>query len=66
MLVRVTKTCLQCGKAVKRGALWEDTYRIERDQLASFGTMLADQTQTGQSAAELDQSIDESYQQRLY
>ena len=66
MLVRVTKTCLQCGKAVKRGALWEDTYRIERDQLASFGTMLADQTQTGQTAAELDQSIDESYQERLY
>lgn len=66
MLVHVTKTCLQCGKAVKRSALWEETYRIERDRLASFGTMLAEQTQTGQSAAELDQSIDESYQNRLY
>lgn len=66
MLVHVTKTCLQCGKAVKRAGLWEETYRIERDRLASFGTMLAEQTQTGQSAAELDQSIDESYQNRLY
>ncbi|MEE3373183.1 MAG: MSMEG_1061 family FMN-dependent PPOX-type flavoprotein [Planctomycetota bacterium] len=66
MLVRVTKTCLQCGKAVKRSALWEETYRIERDRLASFGTMLADQTQTDQTATELDQSIDDAYQNRLY
>ncbi|MBB77133.1 MAG: pyridoxamine 5'-phosphate oxidase [Planctomycetaceae bacterium] len=66
MLVRITKTCLQCGKAVKRSALWEDTYRIDRDRLASFGTMLADQTQTEQTAAELDQAIDDAYQNRLY
>ena len=66
MLVRISKACLQCGKAVKRAALWEDAYRVDREQLASFGTMLADQTNTGQTAAELDKSIADSYQNRLY
>jgi PPOX class probable FMN-dependent enzyme len=66
LLVTVQKACLQCGKAVKRGALWEETYRIARSELPSFGTMLADQTDTGQSAEELDQSIDDAYKNRLF
>ena len=66
MLVTVEKACLQCGKAVKRGGLWEDTYRISRSDLPSFGTMLAEQTETGQTAEELDQSIKDAYENRLY
>ncbi|MAV35394.1 MAG: pyridoxamine 5'-phosphate oxidase [Planctomycetaceae bacterium] len=66
LLVRVSRVCLQCGKAVKRGQLWEETYRITRSELPSFGTMLADQTETGQTAAALDEAIEESYQNRLY
>lgn len=66
ILVEVHKACLQCGKALKRSALWEDTYRVERSELPSFGTMLADQTDTGQSAEELDCSINEAYEERLY
>ena len=66
LLVHVKRACLQCGKAVKRSRLWEETWRIERSQLPSFGTMLADQTQTGQDAEALDAAIDESYRDRLY
>jgi PPOX class probable FMN-dependent enzyme len=66
MLVTVEKACLQCGKAVKRSGLWEDTYRISRSELPSFGTMLAEQTDTGQTAEELDESIDDAYENRLY
>ena len=66
ILVEVHKACLQCGKALKRSALWEDTYRVDRRDLPSFGTMLADQTDTGMTAEELDCSIDEAYEQRLY
>ena len=66
MLVTVEKACLQCGKAVKRSGLWEDTYRISRSDLPSFGTMLAEQTDTGQTAEELDESIDDAYENRLY
>ena len=46
--------------------MWEDTYRVDRRDLPSFGEMLADQTDTGQSAEELDCSIDEAYEKRLY
>ena len=66
MLVTVEKACLQCGKALKRSGLWEDTYRISRSDLPSFGTMLAEQTETGQTAEELDESIDDAYENRLY
>jgi len=66
MLVTVEKACLQCGKAVKRGGLWEETYRISRSDLPSFGTMLVEQTDTGQTAEELDESINDAYKNRLY
>jgi PPOX class probable FMN-dependent enzyme len=66
MLVTVEKACLQCGKAIKRGGVWEDTYRISRSDLPSFGTMLVEQTDTGQTAEELDESIDDAYENRLY
>ncbi|MCH2124102.1 MAG: pyridoxamine 5'-phosphate oxidase family protein [Pirellulaceae bacterium] len=66
ILVEVQKACLQCGKALKRGALWEETYRIQRSDLASFGRMLADQTDTGQTAEELDCSINAAYEKKLY
>ena len=66
ILVTITRTFLQCGKAVKRAALWEDTHRVERTALASFGTMRADQTGSGQSPAELDAAIAEAYEKRLY
>ncbi len=66
ILVEIHKACLQCGKALKRSALWEDTYRVNRSDLPSFGTMLADQTDTEKTAEELDCSINEAYEERLY
>ena len=66
ILVTVHKACLQCGKALKRSALWEDNYRVDRSDLPSFGTMLADQTDTGKTAEELDCSIEDAYNERLY
>ena len=66
IIIQVRPVCLQCGKALKRSALWEDTYRVDRDQLASFGNMLSDQTDTGQTAEQLDNSIDDAYRNRLY
>ena len=66
ILVEIQRACLQCGKALKRSALWEDTYRVNRSDLPSFGTMLADQTDTGKTAEELDCSINEAYKKRLY
>ena len=66
ILVKVQKACLQCGKALKRSALWDGIYHVDRRELPSFGKMLADQTDTGQTADELDCSINDAYEQRLY
>ena len=66
ILVEVQKACLQCGKALKRSALWEGKYQIDRSELPSFGKMLADQTGSDLTADELDCSINEAYRDRLY
>ena len=42
------------------------TYQIERTDLASFGTILKDQTNSQLSADELDCSIDDAYRNKLY
>lgn len=66
ILVQVQRACLQCGKSVMRADLWEDRYRVQRTDLASFGKMLADQTGTDSTPEELDRAIEESYRERLY
>lgn len=66
ILVEVQRACLQCGKSVMRAGLWDDRYRVQRTDLASFGKMLADQTGADISAEELDVAIEESYRERLY
>ena len=66
ILVDVKRAFLQCGKAVKRSGLWEGTYQIERSEMPSFGAILADQTDSDMSAAELDCSIDDAYKNKLY
>jgi len=47
-----------------RAALWDDTYRVERSKLGSFGKMLADQTKTDRSPEQLDVAIQEAYEKR--
>ena len=66
ILVDVKRAFLQCGKALKRSGLWEGTYQIDRSEVASFGEILADQTDSDMSAAELDCSIEDAYQNKLY
>ena len=66
ILVHVHRAFLQCGKALKRSALWEGAYQIERTDLASFGTILKDQTNSQLSADELDCSIHDAYRNKLY
>ena len=66
ILVHVHRALLQCGKALKRSALWEGTYQINRSELASFGTILKDQTNSDMAADELDSSIVDAYRNKLY
>lgn len=62
ILIDVRNAFLRCGKALKRSALWENTYKIERAELASCGKILAEQTGSEYSADELDSSNDDAYE----
>ena len=66
MRVTVREAYLHCAKALIRSKLWEDDYRIERAELPTYARMLKDQGVTTQPVEELQASIDESYQTRLY
>ena len=49
-----------------RSHLWQDTYKIERAALPSYGQMLKDQIAVTYSAEELEKSIAEAYRNKLY
>ena len=66
MRVTVREAYLHCAKALMRSKLWEDDYRIERNELPTYAQMLKDQGVTTQSVEELQAAIDESYATRLY
>ena len=52
--------------AEEKSAWLEFRRVLVRSDLPSFGTMLVDQTDTGQTAEELDASIEDAYENRLY
>ena len=66
MRVTVGEAYLHCAKALMRSKLWDDDYRVERNELPTYAQMLKDQGVTTQSVEELQASIDESYRTRLY
>jgi uncharacterized protein len=65
LLVEVEEAFLQCAKALMRSKLWDSATRIDRKTFPSLGQILADQLREG-NAAELDRSLAEAYQKRLY
>ncbi len=42
LLVAVTEAYLHCAKAINRAGLWDASRHIRREELASYGQMLAD------------------------
>lgn len=66
LVVAVREAFLHCGKALIRSRLWQDDYRIDRRELPSYGQMLKDQIDIGDSAEQIEASIAEGYRERLY
>jgi PPOX class probable FMN-dependent enzyme len=66
LLITISEVFLHCGKALIRSRLWHDDYRIERDQLPSYGRMLKDQIDIRDSAEEIEASIADAYRNKLY
>jgi uncharacterized protein len=66
LLIRVEEAFLHCGKAMIRSRLWDPAARVERSALPSYGQMMKDQIEIGDTAAEIEASVAEGYRDRLY
>jgi PPOX class probable FMN-dependent enzyme len=66
LVITVREAFLHCGKALIRSRLWEEDYKIKRGGLASYGQMLKDQTQVGETVDQIEESVENGYRNKLY
>ena len=66
VVVEVEQAFLHCAKALIRSKLWDPDARIERAELPTLGEMIHDQLALEQSAAELDEYIEDLNKTTLY
>jgi len=66
LVVTVEEAFLHCGKALIRSHLWDDTYKVDRGVLPSYGRMLKDQIAVSDTAEQIEQSVAEAYRSKLY
>jgi PPOX class probable FMN-dependent enzyme len=65
LLIEVKEAYLQCGKALIRSKLWDQSTQIERASFPSLGKILADQIGLPDVAAS-ERMTEEGYKNRLY
>lgn len=66
LVIHVVEAFLHCGKALIRSKLWSEDYKIERADLPSYGRMLKEQIEIADTVEQIENSIAEGYQNRLY
>ena len=64
--VAVREAFLHCGKAILRSKLWDESAKVDRSALPSYGQMLKDQTQVRDTAEQIQASVEDAYKTRLY
>ena len=64
--VSVREAFLHCGKALLRSKLWDESAKVDRNVLPSYGQMLKDQTQVRDTAEQIQASVEDAYKTRLY
>jgi len=64
--VNVREAFLHCGKAILRSKLWEESSKVDRSALPSYGQMMKDQTQVRDTAEQIQASVEDAYKNRLY
>ena len=64
--VSVREAFLHCGKAILRSKLWDESAKVDRSVLPSYGQMLKDQTQVRDTAEQIQASVEDAYKNRLY
>lgn len=66
MVVTIREVYFHCGKALIRSKLWAEESRVPRTAMPSYGQILKDEIEAVETAAQIDQSIAESYKNKLY
>lgn len=66
LIISVEEAFLHCAKALIRSRLWHDDYKVSRSELPSYGRMLKDQIEIGDSVETIEESIADSYKNKLY
>jgi len=64
--VSVREAFLHCGKAILRSKLWDESAKVDRGVLPTYGQMLKDQTQVRDTAEQIQASVEDAYKTRLY
>jgi PPOX class probable FMN-dependent enzyme len=64
--VTVDEAFLHCGKAIIRSHLWDEAAKTDRSKLPSYGKMLKDQTAVRDTVEEIDASVADGYENKLY
>lgn len=67
LVVEVDEALVHCGKAIRRGGLWTDEYRVERTDFPTMGQMLHDHAQPdGLSRDELSAIAETDLHHNMY
>jgi PPOX class probable FMN-dependent enzyme len=64
--ISVREAFLHCGKAILRSKLWDESAKVDRSVLPSYGQMLKDQTHVRDTAEQIQASVEHAYKTGLY
>lgn len=66
IVVDVREAYLHCAKALKRSKLWEEDYRVAREELPTLGKMVSDQINGEISVEDAEAGVEISYRDRMW
>ncbi|NQW18828.1 MAG: pyridoxamine 5'-phosphate oxidase family protein [Chloroflexi bacterium] len=66
IVVDVVDAFFHCAKCIIRSGLWESAQWADPTSIASFGQILADQTNAREPVSEVEEQLRESYARNLY
>ena len=65
-LVNVTRAYMHCGKALIRSKLWDSERHIAKGVIPPFGQVIKEQAGVPKSRQEVQEIVDQEYQDNLY
>ena len=65
-LIKVTKAYMHCGKALIRSNLWDPDRHIAEGVIPPFGQVIKDQSGVPKTKEEVQEIVDQEYQDNLY